>query len=419
MPITDPAAAARAATDLPMLDAAIADCSPARASSRGARRRPASRSPASATRPTGRGRSRATATRGARILIVGLAPAAHGGNRTGRVFTGDESGEFLWRALHAQGLSDRAVSRRAGRRPHAPRPAHRRRRPVRAARQQADARRAAHLPPVPRPRAPAAPRAAGHPRRSGAIGWDAALRSLAALGLRDAPAPGRASATARRRGSARTRCSAATTRASRTRSPAGSPSRCSSRCSRAPASWRGSLRPEAYGCAMTVKVPSKGTRGTAFPQAMARLSSRFVGWMYRHGDRPVCRRHPDAPPRDPRGEVRASARSAPRVLRRAARRWLIVASMSGTSWNPAWLHNLAKQPGRDDRARRRRRGSRSGRRCPKARTWTRPGGASGPMPTSTPTTGPRRIARSPSSVSADARTRRPARARTSRTLVGP
>ena len=42
-----------------------------------------------------------------RILLVGLAPAAHGGNRTGRVFTGDESGEFLWRALHAQGLSDR------------------------------------------------------------------------------------------------------------------------------------------------------------------------------------------------------------------------------------------------------------------------------------------------------------------------
>src|SRR5580765_9072836 len=32
----------------------------------------------------------------ARILILGLAPAAHGGNRTGRVFTGDESGNFLW-----------------------------------------------------------------------------------------------------------------------------------------------------------------------------------------------------------------------------------------------------------------------------------------------------------------------------------
>jgi uracil-DNA glycosylase len=49
----------------------------------------------------------------ARILIVGLAPAAHGGNRTGRVFTGDASGDFLWAALHAVGLSNRAESRRA------------------------------------------------------------------------------------------------------------------------------------------------------------------------------------------------------------------------------------------------------------------------------------------------------------------
>jgi uracil-DNA glycosylase family 4 len=50
----------------------------------------------------------------ARILLVGLAPAAHGGNRTGRVFTGDASGDFLWAALHAVGLADRPASRRAG-----------------------------------------------------------------------------------------------------------------------------------------------------------------------------------------------------------------------------------------------------------------------------------------------------------------
>ena len=129
-------------------------------------------------------------TAGARLLLVGLAPAAHGGNRTGRMFTGDlpgGSGAWVARALHTHGFATRPTSTRRG-----------------------DGFRlvgayitaALHCaPPDNRPRPVELGRCAGYLERElallrrvrvvialGRIGWDAYLRARVALGR---PAPAR------------------------------------------------------------------------------------------------------------------------------------------------------------------------------------------------------------------------------------
>ncbi len=167
----------------------------------------------------------------ARIVVLGLAPAAHGGNRTGRVFTGDRSGDWLFAALWRARLANQPVSVarddglelrdcwvsaavRCAPPANKPTPVERDTCLPYFARELALLSRARVIVCL------------------GAFAWDAALRTLGPV----RPKPRFGHGARARAGDSS--CSAATTSASRTRSPASSPSRCSMRCSREPASSR-------------------------------------------------------------------------------------------------------------------------------------------------------------------------------------
>lgn len=175
----------------------------------------------------------------ATVAVVGLAPAAHGGNRTGRMFTGDATGDFLFVALHSLGLASQPTSLHAedgltlrGVRltspVHCAPPANK---PTPGERDTCRPWLAAELELLsPGLRAVVV---------LGGFGWQAVLPVLVEAGWQ-LPRPVRPSATGRmsccppRSAGRNCTCWAATTRASATRSRAGSPCRCSSTCSGRP-----------------------------------------------------------------------------------------------------------------------------------------------------------------------------------------
>ena len=95
---------------------------------------------------------------------------------------------------------------------------------------------------------------------------------------------------------------------------------------------------------MTVKVPGKGTRGVPFPKFMARLTTGLAVGRYRRGGGREVRGMPTLI-LETRGARSGQTRQAiVGYLAEPPDAWLVIASSGAATWNPSWLHNLAKDP---------------------------------------------------------------------------
>ena len=98
---------------------------------------------------------------------------------------------------------------------------------------------------------------------------------------------------------------------------------------------------------MPVTVPPKGSRGETFPRFLVEVGSRFTPGMFRR--RPTNTRRPAPRETPPAGDSRRQdpARSGDAILgylEDGPDAWLVIASLGGAARQPAWLHNLAKDP---------------------------------------------------------------------------
>ena len=95
---------------------------------------------------------------------------------------------------------------------------------------------------------------------------------------------------------------------------------------------------------MTVKVPPKGTRGIPFPRFMTRLMNRMVVRQFRRGGMRAQGGMSTLLLETLGAKSGKPRQAALGCLEEGAESWLVIASMAGAAYHPAWLYNLAKQP---------------------------------------------------------------------------